>query len=465
MKKAGKSFKWLVLLIPVHILLLLYFLLAVYYNHKFSLGTWINGIYCTGKSVEEVNGLLIANTVLPDITVTDMEGKVEVISLEDIDCRIDYTVHLKEFIRKQNPFLWGLRLLTPEAAQVRPMIFCDRDVLIEKIDGLSVVRKGRTAGAPKAEIMKTEQGFILEENLSGIPDAEKITQLLLEEIEEGQEEIILPKDCYEERPITAEMAEVFSLWEKVEALQNCGIIYDMGDVQVPVDSAVVGEWIAADEDGSVIVDEEGNPVLKENCFKTFIDSLAEEFDTYNVPREFQSTRGDAIRIEKGTYGNRLDRKAETAYLEKAFFEKKKEIHVPVYDKEALYRGKDDIGDTYIEVDMTEQVMYYYADGELEVETPVVTGNLKTGHGTPARICSVYLKQTDRILRGPGYASPVKFWMPVYGNIGIHDASWRSQFGGGIYKTNGSHGCINTPYDAMKTIFDEVEVGTPVIMFY
>ena len=220
MKKAGKSFKWLVLLIPVHILLLLYFLLAVYYNHKFSLGTWINGIYCTGKSVEEVNGLLIANTVLPDITVTDMEGKVEVISLEDIDCRIDYTVHLKEFIRKQNPFLWGLRLLTPEAAQVRPMIFCDRDVLIEKIDGLSVVRKGRTAGAPKAEIMKTEQGFILEENLSGIPDAEKITQLLLEEIEEGQEEIILSKDCYEERPITAEMAEIFSLWEKVEALQN-----------------------------------------------------------------------------------------------------------------------------------------------------------------------------------------------------------------------------------------------------
>ena len=135
MKKAGKSFKWLVLLIPVHILLLLYFLLAVYYNHKFSLGTWINGIYCTGKSVEEVNGLLIANTVLPDITVTDMEGKVEVISLEDIDCRIDYTVHLKEFIRKQNPFLWGLRLLTPEAAQVRPMIFCDRDVLIEAVWG------------------------------------------------------------------------------------------------------------------------------------------------------------------------------------------------------------------------------------------------------------------------------------------------------------------------------------------
>ena len=100
-----------------------------------------------------------------------------------------------------------------------------------------------------------------------------------------------------------------------------------------------------------------------------------------------------------------------------------------------------------------------------METDVVTGNTSKKWGTPEGIYSVYAKQKNRILRGTGYASFVNYWMPVNGNIGIHDASWRSTFGGEIYKKSGSHGCINTPYQKMKEIYDTVEIGIPVIMFY
>lgn len=129
------------------------------------------------------------------------------------------------------------------------------------------------------------------------------------------------------------------------------------------------------------------------------------------------------------------------------------------------RGKNDIGDTYIEVDMTEQKMYYYEDGELILETDIVTGNTGRRMGTPQGVNYVYNKQRNRVLRGQGYASPVKYWVPVKGAIGIHDASWRSKFGGEIYKTNGSHGCINTPTEIMAQLYESVEIGTPVIMFY
>lgn len=465
MKKSKKRFKRLILLLPVNALLLLYLSLTYYYSRTFSLNTWINGIYCTGKSVEEVNTLLLADTVLPEIIITDMEGNAESISLDNMDCRMDYTVRIREYISGQNPFSWVVRLFTAENATISPMILYDEEALLEKFDELAVIEKGKKAGKAKVEIVKSDAGYELEENLSGVPDVKAITEYLQQEIGEGHVQITLSEEFYEDRSPTDAMKETLALWEKVDALQDCGIIYDMGDAQVAVDRAVVADWIAVDERGNFTLDQDGNPVLKEDCFQSFIDSLAEEFDTYNVPREFLSTRGDVIEIAKGTYGNRLDKEAETAYLEEAFYEGRKEVRIPVYDKEALYRGRDDLGDTYIEVDMTQQVMYYYVDGELELETPVVTGNLKTNHGTPARVCSVYLKQTDRVLRGPDYASPVKFWMPVYGNIGIHDASWRSNFGGEIYKTNGSHGCINTPYDAMKTLYEEVEVGTPVIMFY
>ena len=100
-----------------------------------------------------------------------------------------------------------------------------------------------------------------------------------------------------------------------------------------------------------------------------------------------------------------------------------------------------------------------------IETPVVTGNTSLRRGTPSGTNFVYNKERNRVLRGADYASPVKFWIPVRGAIGIHDASWRSKDGGEIYKTNGSHGCINTPYDEVSKLYDMVEIGTPCVMFY
>ena len=465
MKKTGKSWIWLVLIIPVLVFVALYLLLTAYYQNRFGVGIWINGEYCTGKSVEEVNLALLEKVTLPEIQVTDFYGNTESILLDSVECRMDYTSHLQEFLKEQNSFAWIFKLGSFRHKQLTPSITYNQQLLEKEILELTVIQAGKNAAAPEVKLEKTVDGYILRQNLDPIPDVDKITDLLLNKIAEGQEIIVIPEECYRKQDLTEDMQKTLALWEKVDALQNCGIIYDMGDRQVPVDATVVADWIAVDETGEILTNDSGDLILLENCFQDFVDRLAEEFDTYNVPREFSTTRGDIVTIEKGTYGNRLDRKEESAYLEKAFLAGVKEIHTPKYEKEALYQGKDDIGDTYIEVDMTAQTMYYYVDGELFLETPVVTGNVSNGHRTPSRICSVYLKQTNRILRGPGYASPVDYWMPVYGSIGIHDATWRNKFGGEIYKTNGSHGCINTPYEAMQTLYENVEIGTPVIMYY
>ena len=78
---------------------------------------------------------------------------------------------------------------------------------------------------------------------------------------------------------------------------------------------------------------------------------------------------------------------------------------------------------------------------------------------------MYNKQKNRVLRGPNYRTPVKFWIPVRGAIGIHDAKWRDEFGGDIYLTDGSHGCVNTPMDAVEKLYEMVEIGTPCVMYY
>lgn len=126
-----------------------------------------------------------------------------------------------------------------------------------------------------------------------------------------------------------------------------------------------------------------------------------------------------------------------------------------------------IGKTYIEISIKQQHMWYYRDGELYCETDVVTGNDDGYHNTPKGAFSIWQRQSPTVLVGAGYASPVDYWMAfTYSGVGIHDASWRSnsEYGGTTYKGNGSHGCVNTPYNAVKKIYKKAGIGTRVVVY-
>ena len=88
-----KTTKRLVLAVLLFLLLLLtgYFILAFYYREGFSVNTWINGVYCTGKTVEEVNSELLLRTEAPNIVIVDREGTEYTISLAEADYQITVT--------------------------------------------------------------------------------------------------------------------------------------------------------------------------------------------------------------------------------------------------------------------------------------------------------------------------------------------------------------------------------------
>ena len=74
---------------------------------------------------------------------------------------------------------------------------------------------------------------------------------------------------------------------------------------------------------------------------------------------------------------------------------------------------------------------------------------KLGCATPTGVYSIYSMVRDCYLDGPGYHTPVSYWMAFNGGIGIHDSVWRGAYGGDIYKYDGSHGCINTPLTPLR----------------
>lgn len=464
----GKNFfKKVIILLFIAALQLMaaYIGLALYYQNAFEYGTWINSVYCTGKSIDEVNEELSYKFGYDGITIYD-KGKNEYqITAADIDYRFDFGEALKLYLDRQNSWLWVDSIWKVRNDELKPVIAYDEEQFEACFNSMPFTAQGQTDNK-ELKIVRTNQGYELLNERCGILDTEAAKQAIEAAITNCEASVSLEEEgCYYDMELTEEMLRTLNEWELVKDFQDCHIIYQMGEEMLPVDASVVCDWIQTDEDGSFVLGDNGKLQLKEDAVGEFIDRLAEEYDTVGKVRRFKTTKGSIIEVEGGIYGNQLDKETETAYLTEAFLNKADEVHIPEYLHTAVKQGKDDIGDTYLEVDMTEQMMYYYKDGKLEIETPVVTGNTSRRMGTPSGVNYVYLKQTDRILRGEGYASHVNFWMPVKGNIGIHDASWRSSYGGKIYQTNGSHGCINTPYKAMAKLYDMVEVGTPVVMFY
>ena len=167
----------------------------------------------------------------------------------------------------------------------------------------------------------------------------------------------------------------------------------------------------------------------------------------------------------GDYGWKINIEDEIGELIKIIDQGEPVKRIPLYDQEALKHGGNDIGTTYVEINLSKQYIWFYKEGKLIVESDIVTGNLKRNYDTPQGTYTLDYKKADTVLRGPGYASPVKYWMPFNGGIGLHDASWRSSFGGEIYRTNGSHGCVNLPIKVAGDIFNNIEAGVPVICYF
>lgn len=443
------------------ILVAVYFSIGIYYHNSFVLGTYVNGVYCTGKSIEEVNTELVSKFDEKELTLLDVEGRQYKISLSDIAYKMDYHGQLDALIHKQNPILWIQRFTRTSNQEINPVILFDKEKLIAAISTCGIIQENQKENI--VEIRKNE-GYVLYDGMKNVLDSEKVISCIEKQLYLSQTSIDVSQ-CYSDLPYTWQMKNTFSLWEKVDDFQNCDIIYDMGDEQVQLTPEIVSKWITLDVNGDFLLDENKNLILNEEAVASFIDTLCQTYDTYGKNRIFSATRGEDIEIEGGTYGNKLDRDKEINYLLEAFRKNEKVIHVPFYEKQAFVRGKNDIGDTYVEIDMGLQKLYYYEKGELLFESDIVTGNTGRKMGSPSGVFFVYNKQKNRTLRGVGYEAFVKYWVAVKGSIGIHDASWRDKFGGEIYKTNGSHGCINVPRDKMTDLYDLLEVGVPVVMFY
>lgn len=274
------------------------------------------------------------------------------------------------------------------------------------------------------------------------------TTLDLEEAELYAE----PQICQDDRSLTVPV-------ETVNRWLGTNIVYDWNGNEVVLDAEIIQDWVTI-EDGEAVLDEE--------AVSAFVKAQSRKYDTYGKYKEFTTAQGVTLTLASPSYGWRTDTAAEIEELVALIQEGSTEPRVPIYTHQGMIKVADsvnDIGDSYVEADLTNQHLYLYQDGEIVLETDFVSGKISNGNGTPAGIFGITYKTTNAVLRGENYATPVNYWMPFYGNYGMHDATWRASFGGDIYLNNGSHGCINLPKAMAEQIYGYVFAGFPVICYY
>ena len=270
-------------------------------------------------------------------------------------------------------------------------------------------------------------------------------------------------DCYDQPEITTETLRDTpdSLFRAALAELELKVTFNEAAAQYlphgeeTLTSHDLASIVDLEPDGTVTVDEK---VLGEKVSK-----WADSYSKQDAPFLFDSWVKGLTEIDFVTCDYLIDAQAVTEQIREQLLTMQSgtvSVESDCYDK----NGKPfSLGDSYVEVDFDNQQMTFIKDGRLVVNTNVVTGALN-GHQTPTGLYETHGKEHDVWLKGDDYLVFVKYWVSVVGDIiGLHDASWRENFGASFYVYGGSHGCVNTPEEAMTMIWNLVEDGTPVLM--
>ena len=335
----------------------------------------------------------------------------------------------------------------------------DRNAAEQVISGLSCFDEANIIAPVDAQLAFNQDGaYVSEEIMGNTLDAEAAAAAVKDAFDKGITQLDFQQlGFYKDPVVYSDDAALNKEARRLNKVLGACVTLDFGDRSEQLDPERVAKFLSKGKNGRYFLDEEK--------VRRYVSSLAEKFDTVAGRRTFYTSLGTEVELYDGNYGWILDQEATYEELLNALKNRKKGTLDPVYTQTAKSRGLNDIGDTYIEINITNQRMWMYKEGKLIVDTPVVTGNPYKNNDTPSGgVWRVYDIQRNVTLRGVDYRTPVDYWIGFNGGVGVHDLQSRYYFGGQIYQGSGSHGCVNTPLAAVKLIYQAVEYGTPVIVY-
>lgn len=440
--------------------LIIYFGMTIYFNSHIFTKTWFGDVKLSGCSSEGAKDKL--NDMLSDYSLSihgrdDMEEKV---ASKDIDLVYVLNGYTERIIEEQNPFAWPVHLFKKTEIEEKFEVEYDSEKLNSIIDNMDYMKEDNIVKPKDAYIADYQSGVgfeLIPEVMGNELDYDRFMACINQALLDIKDEINVDEaGCYNNPEVLSSDEEIIEKEKYLNTFTNTKITYTFGEDTLVIDGDTVYEWMKIKKNGKVKIDEEK--------VRAFVDSMGSKYDTIFRRRVFKTHYGTEVTIDNGDYGWWMDRSTETNEIIKLI--KKGEVvdREPAYFQKAVQYGPQDYGNTYVEINLTAQHLFLYKKGKVVLESDFVSGKATKDRQTPPGIFGITYKERDATLVGEDYETPVSYWMPFNGSVGMHDAIWRTKFGSNLYKGGGSHGCINLPFNVAAKIYDKIEKGTPVICY-
>ncbi len=466
-KKKG----WIIALAIVGVLLLaaigVYLGFAKHYEERFFLKTSVNGADCAGLTVEEVEAMMQEQVEQYVLTVIARNDVTQEIKASDIGIKFNGINVIQDAFAAQNPYLWFTGLYEEEDIKAEIDFTYDEEKLNAVIAGLDCLKTENQVAPVSAKPVYQDGAYVIQEETYGTQlNAEQVTATVIASVDNMEASVDLDQaGCYVNPTYTKDSKEVISA---VDALNQClktNVTYSIDGITVNVNAATVAPWIS--------VDAEMNLVIDAGKVRAFTNTLGSKYNIADSDDTITTPTGKETSVPGGRLGRVVGAAAECDKLIGEIKAGAQVTREPIFSQNKTPDGVKSWGNTYIEVDLSAQHMWYIVDGAVKFESDVVTGKPDGSHNTPAGKFQILEKLSPKTLRGyyPNgqleYRRNVKYWARItWSGIGFHDATWQAEFGGTRYKDGyGSHGCINMPYGKIAELYGMINKGTAVVIHY
>ena len=474
-KKPKRKIPWIPIVVAVVLVGAAYLGGSVAFANMFFPNTILNGKDVSLKSVTDVAEENSASVNEFSFTLTG-DNVEATIHAQDINASYDGDGFAKEAIKQQDPWSWPLELFNQHSLTVESGMAYDlprmEELVSQAVDKANEgAQESKNAEAyfdeesARYKIKPEEQGTVVDKAL--------VLDAVHKAIETDQPTLTLDESYLVKPTIMQDDENLNQAVERVNAsIEASQDIVTHDQTVYVVDENELKKWVHLAEDYSVSFDLDA-------CINWAKGALSEQLDSRGSTRTYTRPDGKEITVSDGTYGWVIDGEAIANKIAENVRAGTKGTIDVIFSQEAAEwnPGGKDWGDKYIDVDLTEQHVRYYDGNKIIWETDCVSGGLDDRgvmHATPTGVYYInsnmrsgHIKLTGEIdpaTKKPIYISYVDYWMPFLDDaVALHDADWRSSFGGEIYKTAGSHGCVNLPVGKAKELYGMVGTGTVVVV--
>ncbi|MBR3279346.1 MAG: L,D-transpeptidase/peptidoglycan binding protein, partial [Lachnospiraceae bacterium] len=438
-----------------------YFYYADYFSKRFFPGTIINERDVSVLEPAQVKQDIANEIVTYHLDIKELNDVTETITSEDIALAYVDDGSVDKILKEQDTKFWFLRLLGTKTYEVSTGTTYDREKAEQVVNGLSCLNPENITAPADAQLVDNGTSFSIQPEVEGNQlDEEKFRAMVFDALDSGATEIdVVKDDCYLHPSKRSDDENLNTRMNEYNAILGVNVYYVFGENT---------EYVNADTLRPYITDDGNHVTLSGDYARKIVYGWGQKYDTFGLAREFTTHSGEVITLPAGgDYGWVINKDVTIADVQDAVTTQAAGERTPTFLYKAMGWDNGDITGTYVEVSISEQHLWCYHNYELVMDTDVVTGLPTSERETRRGIYAIDAKKEHATLGRldvQGYASPVDYWAPFDGGRGLHDAPWRSSFGGDIYLYDGSHGCVNIPSQNMAAIYNAIEIGNAVIIY-